>query len=192
MLATVSAPKVKGVAFRSVCHAVRGLRGEAFFDGALQLMEPEVGVALAGNGIVARGWYPIDWYREMWRAVDEAGGEGRSFAREVGKVCVRNDLTGVYRVVLKVLSPHTVFNASPRLFASYYDTGTVEILESRRGYTHALWSGCVGFSQSMWDEMHGASEAILEGAGAKNVRFRALSGGGLGDERFEAEAEWEI
>ncbi|MCC6215339.1 MAG: hypothetical protein IT376_10750 [Polyangiaceae bacterium] len=185
---TARDPKVKGLAFRSVLRAVVALRGEAAAEAARRAMPPEVAEALQRGTIVATGWYPIAWYREMFSGVVRA--TSAELPRQIGAEAISADLAGVHKALLRLLSPQTVYSLSNRLFGNYYDTGRVTTLENRPGFVHGRASGCVGWDRNMWQELVGATERILETAGARHVRIRVLAGGGDADEACEIEARW--
>jgi hypothetical protein len=182
--------QVKGLCFKSVINSVARLRGA---DGRQKLMaelSPNIREKLEYGHIVNGGWYPVEWYRELLSAVCTSSGEGRALIREVGAECSRQDLTGVYRVFTRLLSPQTLFAGAMRLFKSYYDHGQVWVVHARAGAAHAVWRGCEGFDQNMWDEVLGSVTAILELGGAADVRLRIVTGGGDGDSHLETWAYW--
>ena len=180
---------MKGLAFRSVASAFKALRGERAFDAAMERVPPELGNKLPYGGIVATGWYPIEWYKDLFRALREVGGGGPELIKNIGREAVSADLTAVHKFMLRMLSPETVFSVAPRLFKNYYDTGQLEILDRRSGYQRAVWKNCTGFDENMWLEIVGSAEMVLEAAGARHVRIKVLAG--AGDEDFlELEARY--
>ena len=109
---------------------------------------------------------------------------------DIGAAAIVADLKGVHKhMLLKLLSPETLYALGGRLFNKYYDTGKVAVITARTGYVHGRYEGCTGFDQNMWAEVIGASEQLLEMAGAKHIRVRTLDGGN--DEDYaEIEARW--
>jgi hypothetical protein len=180
---------VKGLAFRSAMRALGTLRGEDVRSRALGAMHREIGQPLRYGAIVAPQWYPVALYREMWRGIHAATGEGPDLARLIGRESVRSDLNVVHKLIMKMLSPQTIAAAGTRLFSSFYEPGKAEI-ESRPGYSRARYLHCPGFNRSMWMECLGASEIVLELAGTKNVRCHIVRGGHDGDDFAEVEAHW--
>ena len=114
---------MKGVAFRSVLAVLAELQGEATLDRMLGSLPPESAKMLRYS-IVQTGWYPISLYREMWAAILDATGGSYDVARAIGAGAIRRDMTGVYRLVFKLLSPETLFSLGGKMFSKYYDTGT--------------------------------------------------------------------
>lgn len=143
--------------------------------------------------LLAASWYPIDDYKACFRAFRAATGAGPELSREIGKLSARHDMAQVHKQLLaKLISPGALLSLSQRFFNNYYDTGKFEIIESQRGFVRARATGCAGWDENMWSEFAGASEALLEIAGAKHVRLRIVSGGSDGDDRAEFEARWTL
>lgn len=182
-------PHVKGHAFRSVVGAARDLHGDAFADAVLARLPAETREAFEYRRIVASGWYPTRWYVAVLAALrDEAG--RRDIVRDVGRACVDADVGSVWRLVMKVASPETVFASSSRYFSNIYDPGKLTILERRPGHVLARWHECEGFSQLMWEEIVASCERLLELAGAREVRIHVRTGGADQAAGMEAEAWW--
>ena len=181
---------MKGVAFRSVMRAVETLHGNAAVESALSKLPSDLERAFRYQVILASSWYPIAWYRELLKAVQSAAGPGERVLFEIGRQCARQDMTGVYKLGFKLLSPQAVLGLATRLFSNYYDTGRSRLLESRTGFAHAQWSDCVGFDKNMWSEAFGAAEMFMELAGARNIRTRIIAGGGDSDETSTLTMHW--
>lgn len=186
----VAVPKVKGLAFRSSLQIFSELKGEAARERALESMGSELGDKFRYGQILASGWYSIDWYARMLRAFRDATGAGLELPKEIGRESIRRDMQGVHkRVLLRMLSPELLYGLGQRLFGQYYDTGSVDVVESRSGYVRGKYTGCVGFDENLWTEIVGTTETLLELAGAKHIRLRLLAGGGSQD-HAELEARW--
>ncbi len=184
-------PRVKGVAFRSIDACYLELRGQPAHVKARGLMLPELRDAYRSGLILSASWYPISWYRDALRAFRAASSDGAELARNIGRLTVRHDMQSVYKqLFLKLVSPQLLLSFSGRLFNTYYDTGGMTIVESRKGYSRARLSGCLGFDGNMWTEIVGASSGMLEVAGAKEVRMHMRAGGHDGDDAMEMEAHW--
>jgi hypothetical protein len=181
---------VKGVALRSAAKSFEHLRGSKTFAELLDAAPKQLADELRYGTLAASRWYPIGWYRDLHTAMQKVTGEGERMIREVEREASRSDMTGVYRIAFKLLSPQTLFNMSERLFATYFDTGKVETVESREKYIRVRWSHCTGFSRTVWLGVFASCEVMLELAGAKNVRVHVLSGGGSSDDFAEAEGYW--
>jgi hypothetical protein len=178
------------VALRTVDLCFRELRSPEQYERALSLMDPEV-ARTCRTVILASTWYPISWYREVFRAYRAATGEGTELPRLIGKACVRHDMQAVYKqLMLKIISPQALLSMTQRVFGNYYDHGSLHVVESRKGYARMECSGCDGWDENMWAELAGSCEMQLELAGAKHIRLRLTSGARNGDANAEVEAHW--
>ena len=184
-------PRVKGVAFRTIDACYFEIRGAKCHERARQLMDPELRDAFDRGMILAASWYSIDWYRDAFRAFRQASNDGPDLPRMIGYQAVKRDMSSTYKMMFaRIVSPQTLLSLSGKLFSQYYDTGTFDVLESRKGYAQVLLSGCVGWDANMWTEMYGSCNAFLDAAGATEVRLRTKSGGRDGDTETELEAFW--
>jgi hypothetical protein len=167
------------------------LAGVAAHERAVALLAPEVAEAYRYGTLLAASWYPISWYRDVFRALRAATGAGPELPRRIGALAVQHDMRGAHkRFVAWFSSPQTLLSLSQRVFNTYYDTGKLEIIDSRAGFVRMRATGCIGWDLNMWSELAGSSQALLEVAGARHVRVRAISGGQDGDHQHELEAHW--
>jgi hypothetical protein len=186
-----SEPRVKGVAFRTAEACFAELRGPAARERARTLFVAELQTAFADGLVLAGSWYPISWYRDLFRGFRAATGDGPELARAIGYKAAQRDFASIYKQwVARIVSPQLLLGIAGRLFSTFYDTGSFDVLESRRGHVHVRCSECTGFDQNMWTELAGSCGAMLEIAGAKEVRVRVLSGGRDGSSVCEMEAYW--
>lgn len=183
-------PRAKGVNFRTFIKVLRKLRGERVAEAALDLAPDELARSFRAGLVFSGNWYPLAWYAELHRAAQRASGAGPELARTIGLEATRDDLSGIYRIFLLVVSPEFVLNKAPLLFNTYYDTGTMTVSESSRGWARARWSGCTGFDRNVWQDVVGSCQAGLEAAGAKDVTMTVMTGGGDGDAVMELESRW--
>jgi hypothetical protein len=170
-------PSVKGVAFRTAVTVLAKARSQKVVEASLARMPAELGDALRYGTIITAGWYPVAWYRALWSAICLATGEGEELVRELGRAAVDHDFNTLYRALFRVLKPHTLVTTGLKHFSRIYDTGSVEVLESRDTVVRVRWSGCTGFDRNMWIEIVGSCERLGELTGAKNPRGTILEGG---------------
>jgi hypothetical protein len=184
-------PKVKGTTFRTMDSCFKDLRGEEAWAKAHALMSDEVREAYRTGAILSGGWYPISWYREMFRAFLAATNEGPELSRTLGYRSARIDFKRFHNWILaKLVSPQTLFGFTSKMFNSYFDTGSFEVVQSQRGYVRAEARGCVGWDRNVWNDLIGSCSALLELAGAREVRVRVMSGGRDGDTDADLAAFW--
>jgi hypothetical protein len=184
-------PKVKGVAFRTIDRCFRELCGERVHAEALGMMPPQVAEAYRQGTLLPASWYPISWYRDVFKAYRWATSMGPELPRRIGALAVQHDMQGVHkRFVAWVASPQTLLSLSQRVFKTYYDTGQLEVIAARSGFAHVRATGCAGWDLNMWNELVGSSGALLAAAGARHVRVYGMAGGQDGDDHHEIEAHW--
>jgi hypothetical protein len=182
---------VKGTTFRSVDACFKTIRGQSVWQRAHEMMPDALREAYRCGAILSGSWYPISWYREILRAYCNATGEGSDLIRTLGYQTAQSDLKRFHNwIVAKLVSPQTLLGLSARVFNSYFDTGEIKVLESQKGYVKVLYSGCIGWDRNVWSDLIGASTALLEMAGGKEVRVRVISGAGDEDTSAELAAFW--
>jgi hypothetical protein len=96
----------------------------------------------------------------------------------------------VYRFVASLIAPDRLIRISPRVWSNYFDGGKITVDEHHLGKVHTSFSECHGFDRSVWENTIGGSLAVLDIAGARNVKTRILRGGGDGEDQLELELIW--
>jgi hypothetical protein len=183
-------PRAKGVNFRTFVKVLRKMRGDRIAEATLDLAPDELARSFRAGLVFSGNWYPLAWYAALHRAAQKATGAGPDLARTIGHEAVKDDLSGIYRIFLLVVSPEFVLGKAPLLFNTYYDTGVMTVTDTARGRARAQWAGCAGFDRNLWQDLVGSSQAGLEAAGAKDVVLNVPTGGGDGDTAMELEARW--
>jgi hypothetical protein len=184
------AGEVKGVALRNFPEVLSKLRGADAWKRALDNLPTDLRHAFEGGGIIAGGWYPLSWYRDLHAAARRATGSEAGLAWQIGRESTRRDLAGVYKVFLRVLSPGFVLAGSSRFFGQYYRPGVMRLEESRPGFGRVTFTRCYGFNMDVWSDVFGGCEITMELAGAKGLRVRPEAGGRDGDTDSTLVAYW--
>jgi hypothetical protein len=187
-----SAVRAKGITFRSFLTTLERLRGADQVRATLSLVPAEIERAIRLGEIVVNGWYPIDWYRELHAAMNQACSEpGLDLSRRIGRESAIADFRGIYRLLLRVVSSETLVAQAPRLFRMYYEGGEVEMIESDKGFGVLDFRGWQGFDRAMWADVVGGIEGVLVARRAVDVRPRVLRGGGS-DGTLRVEYRWSM
>jgi hypothetical protein len=181
--------QAKGLTFASVLGALDDLRGPAFRQRVLDALPEESGSALKLGSVIASGWYPIRWYRELFKAALSESGD-LDFAREIGRASVRREIKGVHRLLFKVISVDTLQQHGARFFKAYFHPTTVTTERVGPGVGRTRYSKCVGFDKNLWHEQLGCIEELLVQSGVKLPRIRIVAGGGEDDGFAEFETRW--
>jgi hypothetical protein len=184
-------PRVKGIVFKTSMVTLGELYGPEALEQIKARLPPELAEKLKINVIFTGNWYPLAWYRSLYEASQQVTGVGVELPRLLTLENLKKDLSFVYRMFVRLMSPETVISRAAKLFGSYHDTGTMEILEHRPGWARGRCTGCVGFDRNVWAGILGGCEAALVASGVKQVRMQVTAGGGDGDEEMAFEAFWE-
>jgi hypothetical protein len=184
------APQVKGAPVHGVVFAIRRICPPGTIAKMLPLLPPEVAAAVEHDRFLVAGWYPLSHYRAIFAAAMSATGRDVDLVRALSRDAMLHDFRGIYRLLTFVLSPAFIMRRSPPLFGRYYDTGTLGVPVARDGYCEAHYRGCVGFDRVLWENVLGGATAVLEAGGAKDVRVKAVRGGGDRDEEMDMIGEW--
>ena len=180
--------RVKGISIRSFLLVLETERGAAVVDRVLYALEPSVANAI--RAVTPGGWYPIAWYRALHETTHDVLGVEPSFSRHMGYRATQAELTGIYKVFVKLMTPETALRLGSKLFRTYYDKGYFRVLDWRNGRATGRWEDCHGFSEAIWEDVIGGIRAFLEAAGGKEVRIQVTAGGRTGDAFVELVARW--
>jgi uncharacterized protein (TIGR02265 family) len=163
---------------------------QAFLD-ALAGEDASLAALFAQGDLGALRWYPIGSFCQAHAALREATGRGLEVARQVGLDSSQKDLkTGVFRVLLKLISPMFLLERAPSLFRSYIEYGRLDVRHLGDHEVELGFAGCAGFDAALFQDLLGGCEGALLAAGATNVRIDLLDGGGDNDEHALVRASW--
>ncbi len=174
---------------RTFVTSVRELRGQEIADAIIDRARPEIRDGLRLGSITTNGWYPVDWYVELHKIATELTREGPALSRAIGREGSRQNFKGVYRFFAMILSPDSIMKRADHLYKMFWDTGRLEVIEVRPGYSKIRFVGCEGFDANLWGQLIGASEMMGELGGGEDVTIKTLSGGGDSPDML-IEATW--
>ncbi|MGC4095070.1 MAG: hypothetical protein QM756_45555 [Polyangiaceae bacterium] len=170
--------KAKGINFTTVLAAVKELHGAEALERARAALPGDVGNALRYGGLVVGGWYPIEWYVELWNTLQAQLDLDEVKARAIGVCAARIGVNRVYRVFSRLASPSTLLRVAGAAFSSYFDTGEIRVSADGSKALIAEWSGCSGFNSLLWADSLGGAEYFLSATGVSEVKVHVLRGGG--------------
>lgn len=182
--------RVKGVSIRSFLAVLEAEHGAEVIQGLEGLLETEFARAIRYGNLSPGAWYPIAWYRSLHRTTHKLLGVGPSFSRKMGYLATKVELSGIYKVFAKLVSPEMTLQLGAKLFRTYYDRGRFTIPKWSAGQASGHWDECRGFDEAIWEDVVGGIIAFLEAAGAKKVHARIVGGGHDGDATMDLEADW--
>ena len=168
---------VKGLVYRgALSYCERKVPGGLRAMAEVAKSEDEVLHRFISQNFLASAWYDLLPLPMIDSLAARLCNEPRvPFIRTAARTQAREELGGIYRMFLKLLSPATVSQYLPRIAAQYYDFGTVEtnlesdstVLVVRTGMPLVIadWLQAVALEYV---------EVALELSGAKGVLVRAL------------------
>lgn len=181
--------RIKGLAFSSSIGALEAIRGPEAVARVMERMPEELASAIRRGEVMPNGWYPIDWYAAFLEGVSGEP-EGDELLLEVGRVSTDHDFNRIHRILLRRLTPSTIMKVVGRVYGRYFTRGSIEVVESGRGYLRVRWVDCQGFNRPMWLDAFGAAQKILELSGARDLDVRLIAGGREGDTTMDVEARY--
>jgi hypothetical protein len=183
-------PLAKGSNLQGLLYAVESKFGPNTRKDLLASLPPDIAKPFIENGIVVSGWYPLEWYKLLHQKAQQITGKDSSLAWELAQVFVTHQLGGIYKILLKFVSPHWLFMYPSMIFSRYFSMGKLTVVEAREGFAHGVFEACKGFDRNTWNATFGGCQAALERAGAKDLQILVVAGGGDGDEHAEIKGTW--
>lgn len=183
--------RTKGTNFRAFTGSLARLHGDDAVTQTLAACPAELREALRSGSIIASGWYPIAWYRDLYQAARSALSAGIELPRALGREATTHDFNSLFRLIVKALSVETAIGQAHRLITLYYQGGKAETLSIKPGVGRLRFSGWVGFDRNIWEDLASSGEALTALVGGKNVRRYIVAGGKDGDEELDLEVRWD-
>jgi len=145
--------KIKGTALITTVDYVTRTFGEASCEEWLSQLDKETEYALRYP--LASSWYPVEQMYlvpgiEACRRFTTTTLE--SAVRQWGAHGAERELSGVYRVLLKIGSPGMMVSAASKTWRTYYSEGKLRILDNRKGFA-LLRTEDVPIETPLWGEV---------------------------------------
>lgn len=182
-------PKIKGVVFRSVLDTLDVVRDRAFRERVEAAMSGPLAEAWRHGGIVASGWYPIGWYRDLWRTV-RTFEDRDELVRLVGRESMELDFRVYHKLILRMLTPATIMKIAQRIFTRYFTHGGIEVVDSQPRRLRARWTGVEGFDDNLWIEHMAGAEHLVRLAAGDTTKLEIIAGARGADTHAEVVATW--
>jgi hypothetical protein len=168
---------VKGLVYRGALnYCERKVPGGLRAMNEVAATENEALARFMKQNFLASAWYDLLPLPMIDALAARLCNEPRTqFVRTAARTQAREELGGIYRMFLKLLSPTTVSQYLPRIAAQYYDFGTVE---TRQESASAVVVIRTGMPMDIADWLQAVAleylEVALELSGAKSVHVRIL------------------
>lgn len=184
-------PKTKGQNLLGMVRRFEIVHGAEATARLHSHLDKVVEEAFAKRQVLAGGWYSLEWYAALHRAILAATGGGPEVIAHLAREQTKDDLSGVYKIFLVVLSPQFVIKKGNAILGAYYNMGRLHVDEERKGFARGRFTEFTGFGRPQWADMMGSAEGVLQAAGAKNLKTTCLEGGGDGQSHCTLEFRWE-
>jgi hypothetical protein len=173
--------ELKGTGFASATAALREVAGEISFARMVATLPP------ATQALVYKPPLPMTWveairFAELLQAAGREllGGDERR-AQAAARLAMGNDLRGVYKIFIRLLSPTYVISRGAKMWETYArNNGTMRSVPIGERGAEVHYDGIAPeLSFPMyWAWQRGVLQAVGEATGIKNVRVETVSGGG--------------
>ncbi|MBS4013590.1 MAG: hypothetical protein KGZ97_07500 [Bacteroidetes bacterium] len=123
---------IKGTAVKATPDFVRARYNEKFREWINAL--PETSKSIILDGVYATNWYPLtESVIIPTQKVGDMffGGDHIMAAKELGRFSAEVALKGIYKLFVRVSSPHFVLSRASSVFGTYYNPSDITILEKR-------------------------------------------------------------
>ena len=119
--------------------------------------------------VVAVGWYDLELYARLIRALDERYGKGDlALLDELGRFEAESDYRGIFRLFFRMASPAYMVEKTADYWRRFHDAGQWAI--ERRGAT-AVWGALTswGVDEALCRELVAYVKRAIELVGGKDV-----------------------
>lgn len=177
----------KGTHAIQVRNWVESRRGPEAFVALLR----QHGANAYNRDLLVGGWYDAGQLLSVIEAAAAAEGVStESAVEEIARNNAQSDLTTVYRVFLKILSPQPVLAFLPRIWRQYFRFGMVEILDNQPGrisfVTHGIHTRFLPWVRGGW---RGFLPETIRVSGGRKPKIIKLYNQGAGEQLWDVRVE---
>jgi hypothetical protein len=187
----MATPQVKAAGFNSFIATLRGMVTGPAFDELVTVL-PRACAALILEPPLAMSWIPLEHIEPAYPLVFE-----RLFDRdpvkmfELGRAQLRADMSGIYRMFLRVATPAFVAARASEIYAVYArDCGTMRPVMEQPGRIEILLEGRPFPSPAFYYYLRGSVFGAIELTGVKQLSVTIVEGG-ANSSRCQLRITWE-
>jgi hypothetical protein len=184
--------KIKGVALKSTIEFLKARLGEEGFAKLLESATPEE-AAIFKAPVLLSNWYEFSLLRKLMKLAEGkvALTTGRSLPWEMGRFSAEAALSSIYKLFFKVADVSFIVKKASYLFPTLYDSGEMELVESRANGAIMRIKNFDEFSPEFCDRMQGWMERTVELTGHKRVIIEHPKCRVRGDAYCEYHGRWD-
>jgi hypothetical protein len=162
--------RIKGTSLLDAVEATRKREGEQRLAQIVASLLPTYRQVFE-NGIVPTGYYSLDAFVAFLEAGFRFGGDDERILIKRTEAVAERQLTGIYRVFIKLGSPEVVIRRITTIHQTYF-TGIGISVELRRGDARIRYTGFRKQHRLMEYVMIGFYQKALKICGARDVRVQ--------------------
>lgn len=175
----MSAPELKAAGFNSLVGTLRDMVPRAAYDTFVDDLPPRTR-ALIVQPPLAMSWISLEDSVPVYTLAFERLFDrkpGKMF--ELGRAQLRADMTGIYRVFLRIASPRTVAARTAEIYRMYTrHCGTLDVVLDQTGRLDILAEERPFASSAFYHYLRGSVFGVLELTGVKRLAVTIVDGGG--------------
>jgi hypothetical protein len=175
----MSAPELKAAGFNSLIAVLRGMVSAPAFENFVAALPREC-ADLIRQPPLAVSWISLEHSVPVHQAAFE-----HLFAREPAKMCelgrlqIRADLTGIYRLAVRVAAPAYIFARTSKIYALYArGCGTLRMVVDQPGRVELLVEDRPFTSPAFYHYFRGNILGVTELTGVTRISVTIVEGGG--------------
>lgn len=142
--------------------------------------------------VIATAWIDYSVYIKILVIADKILGKGDlDLIRQVNYYQARREVKGVLRILVSLLSPHTVIKSSLKLWTQYYDKGKITTVNITNHSVTFKIEDAQDIPLYHDVELEAYFEELMRMAGAKNIKWNNQKCIARGDSYCLSECTWE-
>jgi hypothetical protein len=154
-------------------------------------MDEELRELFDSNRILTISWVDYSTYLKVLLTADKILGSGDfEILKQANYFSARNDLHGIYQVLVSLISPKTAIGALSRLMNKYYDHGKLTVVDLKEDSATIRIEGAPDIPRFHDIDQGAYVEEVLRMAGANNVEWKHPKCMARGDAFCLAELTW--
>ena len=180
----------KGSVLLGTIRFLRERFGEEGFQKVVARLDPEERQRLE-SPILPSVWYPLSFLLGIMRAAKaEFGASVPDIHSQMGRASADFALSSMYSMVFKITSTQWIISRAAAVFASYYDTGKMSVVENGKGFAVLEMIEFAEPAPELCERIGAWCARVLEQCGEKSVKVEHNQCRCRGDSTCRFTAQW--
>lgn len=164
--------RMKGFALLHLFEWAKEQHGPEVMDAWRLSLEPKLQDITKPSALTSVGWVPVELYFSgVQHLVNTKYGGDLRRALDIGHALTSRDIGAFFRTALQFASPATVLSLSGRFWRSYFDFGSMVVLNKTSSTADVEIRDWPLPAEVAFHELAGSSVAWMESSKGKNVRI---------------------